>query len=270
MNAQFKFDYYRKFGKLPPMNFDTPLDPVQSLSSAFDLPPEKAIEFFKSKGYEIGWDWKAVAANAQRQSFTVAKVMSADVLQFFKDELDKALKEGKTFEQFKAAITPRLEEAGWKGKREVVNPADGSKATVNLTSPSRLKTIYQTNMQSAMMNGRYEGMKLAEKTHPYGVYSNADPRTPICRSLAGKVVRLDDPNLRTPPFHYGCKTRIDPMSERNVIREGLTVEPAAKIYKSGGGVPESFDSHPDTRWKPDVSGYDPAIGKALRASLGGK
>lgn len=266
MHTDFIYDYYKTFGSMPVQNFE---DPIQTLKDAYNMPPEKAIEFFKSKGYKISWSWQDVEAAVHLQAFTVAKVMSADMLQFFKDELDKALEGGQTFEDFKKNITVRLAEAGWTGKKEVIDPKTGAKSMVEFT-PSRLKTIYETNMQSSLMQGRYDGMKAAVDSHPYGIYSNGDPKADICIELDGQVVRLDDPGLRIPPFHYRCKTRISPMSERNVIREGLTVRHAESLYEKGGGVQSGFNAPPDKTYTPSTSKYDPAIGAALKSALKGK
>lgn len=267
MNAQFKYEYFREFGKMPPSNFDAPLDNITTLSNVFKLAPEEAVKFFQSKGYAITYDWKAKAAEFHKQSFTVAKVMQADLLQFYKNEIQKAIDTGLTYEEFKKSITGRLEEAGWKGSREVTDPASGQTSTVNLSAPSRLKTIYQTNLQSAYQTGRYNQMKETAKNFPYGMYSNADPKSDICQAVKDKVVRLDDPDLRLPPLHYNCKTTLDPISAREARRSGLIVVDASSTYKKGGGVQEAFDAHPDKKWEPDTSKYDPDIANVLNQSL---
>ncbi len=51
------------------------------LSHAIGLPPAKAIEYFESKGYAMGFKWQDVWAEAHARAFTVAGVMKVDVLQ---------------------------------------------------------------------------------------------------------------------------------------------------------------------------------------------
>ena len=51
------------------------------LGYAIGLEPAKAIEYFESKGYKIGFRWQDVAAEAHAKAFTVAGVMKVDVLQ---------------------------------------------------------------------------------------------------------------------------------------------------------------------------------------------
>ncbi|MEK2680667.1 phage minor head protein [Pseudomonas aeruginosa] len=47
---------------------------------------------------------------------------------------------------------------------------DGGAEVAQLGSPRRLETIYQTNMQSAYMAGRYAAAYEARETHPYWMY----------------------------------------------------------------------------------------------------
>ncbi len=61
------------------------------LLNAFNLPPEEAIAFFKSKGYAFSWDWQDLWEEAQSKAFTVAKVAKMDILQDIREMTQKAL-----------------------------------------------------------------------------------------------------------------------------------------------------------------------------------
>lgn len=263
-NAQLKYEFFCKYGRKP-SNFADVVDTASVIQDAFKLSPEAAVRFFEQKGYKITWDWKSVAASFHKQAFTVAKVMQADLLQFFKSEIQTAIKDGTTYADFKKNITARLNESGWKGSRMVTDSKTGK--VTDLASPAKLKTIYQTNLQSSYMNGRYEQMKETVKTHPYGMYFNSDAKSEICKAVNGKIVRLDDKNLRLPPLHYNCKTTLDPISEKEAKRNGYVVESAEKVIKHGGGVQESFDSHPDEKWQPDTTKYDGDIAEQLLKTI---
>ena len=52
----------------------------QDLFFAIGLPPEKAIAFFESKGYTIGFNWHEVWHEAHTKAFTVAGILKQDVL----------------------------------------------------------------------------------------------------------------------------------------------------------------------------------------------
>ncbi|PXB81458.1 phage head morphogenesis protein, partial [Pseudomonas aeruginosa] len=85
---------------------------------------------------------------AHDRAFTVAKAMRLDVLSDIREALERALQEGKTLKQFIEELQPVLERQGWWG-RQVLVDGDGNAELVQLGSPYRLKTIYQTNLQSA-------------------------------------------------------------------------------------------------------------------------
>lgn len=198
-----------------------------SLKYAIGLSPKKAIEYFKSKGYTFSWNWYDTWQEAHAKAFTVAKAMRMDILQDIRDMLQKALKEGITFKEFKKELEPRLKAKGWWGR---VMVADETGATqVQLGSPYRLKTIYQTNMQTAYMAGRYKMFMENVDSRPYWQYvAVMDRRTrPAHAALNGKVFRYDDPFWKThyPPLGFNCRCRVEALSEQDIEREGLPKPP---------------------------------------------
>jgi SPP1 gp7 family putative phage head morphogenesis protein len=178
------------------------------LLSLFELPPEKAIEYFKSKGYAFSWDWQDVWQEAQSLSFTVAKAMRLDVLQTIRDELQTALNDGMMLRDFQKNLEPKLKALGWWGKHEIID-ADGVVTDVQLGSPWRLRTIYETNMRTSYQAGAYREMMDSMDDAPYGQFTAIrDQNTrPTHRSLDGLVFRLDDPfwDSHWPPLDWGCR-----------------------------------------------------------------
>lgn len=197
------------------------------LSYAVTLPPDKAIEYFESKGYKIGFRWQDVAAEAHARAFTVAGVMKVDVLQDIRQALGDALKKGSTLEDFKKQISPVLQAKGWLGKGMIVDEATGEIQGKRLM-PRRLDTIFQTNMQSAYMAGRYASQMDQVDTHPYWEYvAILDSRTrPMHRILAGSVYRYDDPFWQTfyPPNGYRCRCRVRTRTEGYVTKNNVAVQ----------------------------------------------
>ncbi|NVO00027.1 MAG: minor capsid protein [Geobacteraceae bacterium] len=196
------------------------------LAYAFGLPPEKAIEYFQSKGFKIGWDWHETLDAAHAKAFTVAKVMSTDVLVDIRSALDKSLENGTTLQQFKKDLIPTLKQKGWWG--EIFNEKTGEIAYV---TPRRLDTIYQANLQSAYMAGRYQSMQENAKNRPYWMYiSVLDGRTrPAHRALHGKVFRCDDPiwSYIYPPNGFRCRCYVIALTAAEVAARGLKVESSA-------------------------------------------
>ncbi|WP_174991164.1 phage head morphogenesis protein, partial [Pandoraea anapnoica] len=235
------------------------------LAFAMGLPPEKAIEYFRSKGYKIGFRWQDVAAEAHAKAFTVAGVMKVDVLQDIRQALDKSLATGTTFEQFKRELGPVLERKGWLGKGMIVDPATGEIEGKRLT-PRRLQTIFRTNMQSSYMAGRYAAQMEMADTHPYWEYvAVLDGRTrPAHRALAGAVYRYDDPIWQTiyPPNGFNCRCRVRTRTAAYVEQNGVPVR------NSDGHMVEVQIVDRTGQTQPALAYKDPATGKKLMPDPG--
>ncbi|MFZ6687515.1 phage minor head protein [Undibacterium sp. SXout11W] len=211
------------------------------LKVAFGLPPERAVAFLRAKGYLISDNWTEVWQEAHTRAFTVANVATMDVLQDIRQALDSALSKGETLEQFKDQLMPTLKAKGWWGKAvdqttgEILKTYKNSNVPVQYGNPHRLATIYQTNLQTAYMTGRYQGMKAAVATHPYWQYvAVLDNRTrPAHRALAGMVFRHDDPvwSLIYPPNGFRCRCRVRPMSEFSMKSEGYYLSDSTGYVK---------------------------------------
>lgn len=196
------------------------------LKAMFGMEPENAVAFMKSKGYAITWNWQEMLDQAHDQAFTVAKAMNLDLLSDIRGALETALQDGQTLTQFIKALQPTLESQGWWGKQVIVD-SNGGAEMVQLGSPRRLKTIYQTNLQSAYMAGRKASMEETTDTHPYWMYiAILDGKTrPSHRALHGQVFRHDDPIWAAifPPNGFNCRCRVVALSEAAVKRRGLKV-----------------------------------------------
>ncbi|WP_151710077.1 phage head morphogenesis protein [Acinetobacter brisouii] len=189
------------------------------LKALFELPPQDAIDYLKNKGFKIGWDWHETLDDAHSRAFTVAKVARIDILQDLRKSLITALENGQSFEKWKDNITPVLQEKGWWGRKTVINP-EGKEQEVQLGSPRRLRTIYDTNMQSAFSAGRYKAMLAGAETRPYWEWRHVTISNPRKQHLAlnGQLFRFDDPfwSVAYPPSEWGCKCRVIARSNREV------------------------------------------------------
>jgi len=197
------------------------------LSYAFGLPPEKAVEYFASKGYRLSWDYRDTWEQAYAKAFTVAKAMRMDVLQDIRESVQKAITDGITERQFIEELTPQLQAKGWWGKKFVGDGAGGAQE-VQLGSPRRLKTIYRTNLQSSYMAGRWNDMWENREERPYWMYvAVMDRRTrPAHAALNGLVFPADDPFWEThyPPLAYNCRCRVRALSKDRLDAKGLDVQ----------------------------------------------
>lgn len=213
------------------------------LNVLFDRPPAEAVEYLKSKGYKIGWDWHQTLDDAHSRAFTVAKVAKLDLLQDIRKSLINALEQGQSLEKWKAEITPLLQQNGWWGEKSVINP-EGQEQEVQLGSPRRLRTIYHTNMRSAYSTGRYKAMLEASDTHPFWEYRHVTMVNyrEEHKSWNGIILRANDPfwSFAYPPSKFGCNCRVIARSARYVEgKEILSSEGYQTQYSEKIGV-DSF------------------------------
>jgi len=201
---------------------------MASIQARLDLVPADAVAYFRSQGLEISWDWHEMQRDAHARAFTVAKAASEDVLRTIRQEVDKAIGEGQTLAEFIRTLRPRLQDQGWWGTTDALDADTGEITRVQLGSERRLRMIFQTNVQTAYMAGRYKRLLDNVEDRPYWQYvAVMDSRTrPAHAALNGKVFRWDDPIWKVifPPNGWGCRCRVRALSTADVERLGLRVE----------------------------------------------
>ena len=187
-------------------------------------PPKEAIEFFRSKGWKVGFDFQDVWEQEHAFAFTAAKAMTADVLETLRGAVDQALAEGRTFQDFKKDLQPELEKLGWWGKKEMPDPKTGELKDAQLGSPRRLKVIYQTNMRSARSAGKWERIQRTKKLLPYLRYSlgPSEKHRPEHVAWEGLELLADDPwwDTHMPPNGWGCKCWVQQLTKEQVDSTG--------------------------------------------------
>lgn len=236
-----------------------------SLALAFNLPPERALEYFRAKGLRISASALDMVPEAHARAFTVAGVMKAEVLEDIRAALDRAQAEGKTYRQFVDELRPTLAARGWWG-RTPADPQTGEVLPGRGMTPRRLRTVYHTNLQASYMAGRYKAQLENADQRPYWQYvSVLDSRTrPRHRSLNGRVFRYDDPAWGTlyPPNGYNCRCRVRALSQADFEAEGGALA-------QGEGRLETVEADLGPRGKVSVTGYrDPATGELFAPDPG--
>ena len=200
------------------------------LGYAAKLPPEKAIAFFAAKGYAVSWNWWEVWESAHARAFTVAKAVQADVLESIRGALDKALADGRTRREFARDLEPRLRALGWWGRQIVVSP-DGGAEKVQLGSPHRLRTIFDSNMRSTFGAARQRQQVENADSRPFWMYDarNDNRVRPSHAAMDGRVFRADDPIWKThyPPNGWNCRCRVRALTAAQVRARGLRVSDSA-------------------------------------------
>lgn len=240
---------------------------MTSLKGLFKLAPALAIKYFKNKKNVATWDWYELWQDAHKKSFTVAKAMNEKVLKDIREALEKALVEGKTFQDFKKELKPTLQKRGWWGEQVVVD-SKGNAEVVQLGSLYRLKTIYRVNMQTAYMSGRYKTQYENVDNRPYWEYvAIMDSATrPEHAMLNGLVYRYDDPFWSSfyPPNGWNCRCRVVARSESNLAKKKI------KPKSSTGFLSEEMHlvSKKSGEYKPVTVFTDPSTGKRIAPDVG--
>jgi SPP1 gp7 family putative phage head morphogenesis protein len=197
----------------------------------FDLTPEKALAFFRAKGFATSFGWQDVWQSEHDSAFTVAKMMDVDLLRDVRAAVDKAIAEGQTVEQFREALQPRLVQAGWWGKAEMTDPVSGETQLVQLGSPRRLQTIFETNMRTSYAAGHWAEIQQTKDDAPYLMYDAVDDDSTREEHAAwdGTVLRADDAwwASHMPPNGWNCRCGVIQLSADQAASMGLEVDKPA-------------------------------------------
>ncbi len=196
----------------------------------FALTPAQALKFFRGKGLKTSFAWQDMWQQEHDAAFTVAKMMDVDLLSDVRAAVDKAVADGQSFQQFKKELKPRLVDAGWWGKADMVDPLTGETKMVQLGSVRRLRTIFRVNMQTSYSAGDWSQIQETKADAPYLMYDAVDDnRTrPQHRAWDNKVLPVDDPwwDTHKPPNGWNCRCSVVQLSKRQLEAMGKTVDQA--------------------------------------------
>lgn len=196
-------------------------------------PPPEASAFLKGKSLRPAFSWADVEPEEHAAAFTVAKAMQVDVLETIRADLQRALDEGLPFQTFKRDLTPRLQALGWWGRQEVADPATGELADVQLGSPRRLRTIYQSNIRSARAAGQWARVQRTKRALPFLLYQTgaSERHRPEHLAKRGMVLPVDDPFWLQwmPPNGWGCKCWVRQITRREAESRGIADSPPSPL-----------------------------------------
>lgn len=168
-------------------------------------------------------DWKTAA---HAVGFTVAKSTWADILGDVHAAVEAAIRDGTTYEEFARRLTPLLQAKGWWGKDLAEDPKTGKDEVVQLGSPRRLRTIFDTNLRTSYAAGHWERIQRTAKARPWLMYTavmDGRTRDPHKR-WHGTILRWDHDwwNTHFPPNGWGCRCSVIQLSDAQLKRLGLT------------------------------------------------
>lgn len=211
--------------------------------NAVDLPFREQAEFFRRKLNLPTESWIDIYREQHDWAFVVAGANRDNIVAGFREAVQQAI-DGGTLEDFRKQFDNIVAKHGW---------------SYNGGRNWRSRVIYDTNINSSYMAGRYEQLMAVRNERPYWQYLHSDavehPR-PIHESWNDLILRWDDPWWRYhfPVNAWGCQCRVIALSEADLIRMGRTADTAPPInwvdreigQRSPGGpisvrVPEGID-----------------------------
>jgi SPP1 gp7 family putative phage head morphogenesis protein len=209
--------------------------------------PAEAIAWFRARLLLSDTEFAQLSDEARRRAFAMAGLSQLELVQQVVNGLESALANGDTFEEFKASLPARLQNA-WGGQ-----------------SAYRLRLAFDTELQKAYGAGRWKSADEVRESRPFwGLAVVLDGRTSqICSNLRGVVRPADDPfwNTHIPPLHFRCRTALITLSREQAEARGITSNAPNQPPLEGFGAPPGRQA-----WSPNEADYHPELWSAYQRS----
>ncbi|URI11058.1 phage head morphogenesis protein [Aquincola tertiaricarbonis] len=182
------------------------------MAEAFGLRFQEAIDNLRGKLPEASVAWNSLAGPVHAKVFTVAGATSADLAGELQQALLAALNNGTTIADFRKSFDQVVQSHGWTYR--------GSRGW-------RTSVIFDNNMRSAHMAGRWQQLQANKERRPFLQYRTAgDARVrPLHRQWNGRVYPIDDDFWQThyPPNGWGCRCTVRAFSQADMDERNLSV-----------------------------------------------
>lgn len=242
------------------------------------LPFAEQIAFFKDKLDLPTQTWQDLLGAAHDRAFVVAGAMRADLLADLHAATLKGIEKGTSLSEFRRDFEAIVAKRGWTGWTGEDTP--GGRAW-------RTNLIYGTNMRTSYQAGRHAQAVAIAHRRPYWRWRHADtvahPR-PLHVAWDGKILRHDNDWWRShwPPAGFGCRCRVETLSERDLERMGKSgpdptpddgtyewLDKAGNSHTIPNGIDPGWDYTPGAtrdliaEVKAKAAGLPDPLGKAL-------
>ncbi|MBP6897396.1 MAG: minor capsid protein [Pseudacidovorax sp.] len=173
---------------------------------------QEAIDNLRGKLPEATLAWDDLAGVVHGKVFAVAGATKADLLRDLQAAVVKAKESGGTITSFRKDFDAAVAEHGW---------------TYRGARGWRTSVIFNANMRSAAMAGRWAQIQAGKDRRPFLQYRTAgDARVrPQHRAWNGLVYPVDDAFWQThyPPNGWGCRCTVRAYSQGDLDSKGLQV-----------------------------------------------
>lgn len=198
---------------------------AQAFAQIQKVTPVEAVTYLQARGQlATTYGWQDLWQEEHAEKFTISRVTRADLMQGLQDMITKNVVGDLTRRDFNRDARTMLQEAGWWGKKEVVEPETGEILQTTFDS-QRLRTILDTNTRVAYGAGQWERAQRTKRTHPYARYITKDDGKvrPAHQAWHNVTLPLDHEFWKTHwcPNGYRCRCRIALVSQAEYDR-GVT------------------------------------------------
>lgn len=209
------------------------------------LPYKEAIEFLRKKANVSTKHWDEMLGAAHIKAFTIAGIANQDFLSDIRKAVQSAFDNGTTITDFRKAFDKSVKQYGWNYKG---------------TRGWRTATIFDTNMRTAHMAGKWHQIQETKSERPYLEYITVgDHRVrPEHNEWNGIILKADDPwwNTHYPPCGWGCRCTVRTLSKKQARNRGISIAPKIKtserVNTQTGEVYGNVPVGIDTGWDYNV------------------
>lgn len=180
--------------------------------SAVSLPFREQNEFLRRKLNLPTESWTDIYTREHDYAFVVAGANRDELVADFRQAVEKAITGGTSLEEFRREFDAIVARHGW---------------SYNGGRNWRSRVIYETNLRSSYMAGRYEQLMAVREERPYWQYIHNDavehPREEH-EAWNGMILHWSDPwwQYHFPINAWGCQCSVRALSQRDLERMGKT------------------------------------------------
>lgn len=230
-------------------------------------PDPRAVAFLEAKGLKRSWRWPSMWGTEHAFAFTLAGVHRLDVLAAGRQLSTQAVRDGQTLEMFQAAFEERLKSLGFSGPQLVTQFPEGPRK-VDLSAPSRVRVIYDTNVRQAYAASEWQAIQDTAADFPALQYHHTPQEHPRLQHEAfdGIVLPVDHPFWKThfPPNGWFCKCFVLQVSAGKLSRGAVNLTSEAELKAKG------FDPDPATWpiWRHEATGVEEPVPPGVTPGFG--
>lgn len=174
-----------------------------------------AVETIQAAPVKLGANYKETAEHVKKGAFAITADMEQKAVEDVRNELTKAITEGKSQSEFIDVVSKRLAEEG------------------NPLSPPHIENVFRTNTMAAYSNAQYKAVNdpLVSDGFPYAGYTATHDERVRNEHLeleslglnGTNIYRMEDPTfiLFRPPFSWNCRCSWYPQTVEQAARKGV-------------------------------------------------